>query len=169
TIQNRISIFNKWNFDRKDNRIFSVAGRYVYEDRWGGEMNWNKTYRGEDEIYAESIYTKRWEFFGIYQLPIKEKLTFMFSTNGHNHNSYYGDEPYLADQYIGFGQLTWNKQVKNHDLLTGLSYRYTYYDDNTPATALFEDLNKNEPSHTNLPGVFIQDEISLNETNKVLL
>src|SRR5690606_29123912 len=64
TLQNRISVFNKWSFERKDNRVFSLAGRYVYEDRWGGDMKWNKKYRGGDEIYAESIYTKRWEFFG---------------------------------------------------------------------------------------------------------
>ena len=35
-LQDRISIFNKWSFDRKDNRLFTVAGRYLYEDRWGG-------------------------------------------------------------------------------------------------------------------------------------
>src|SRR5690606_17179291 len=86
TLQNRISIFNKWNFDRKDNRIFSLAGRYVYEDRWGGEMDWEKKYRGGDEVYGESIYTSRWEFFGTYQLPVKEEILFQFSTNGHNQN-----------------------------------------------------------------------------------
>jgi len=146
-----------------------MAGRYVYEDRWGGEMNWTKKDRGGDEVYAESIYTKRWELFGTYQLPVKEYVTFQFSTNGHNHNSYYGDEPYMADQYIAFGQLTWNKQVKSHAFLAGLSYRYTYYDDNTPATASFENPDKNQPSHANLPGVFLQDEITLNNNNKLLL
>lgn len=169
TLQNRISIFNKWNFDRKDNRIFSLAGRYVYEDRWGGEMDWEKKYRGGDEVYGESIYTSRWEFFGTYQLPVKEKILFQFSTNGHNQNSVYGDTPYLADQYIGFGQLTWFKTLGRHDLLTGLAYRYTYYDDNTPATADAGDLDKNRPTHTNLPGVFVQDEITLNDNNKLLL
>ena len=169
TLQNRISIFNKWNFDRKDNRIFSLAGRYVYEDRWGGEMDWEKKYRGGDEVYGESIYTSRWEFFGTYQLPVKEEILFQFSTNGHNQNSVYGDTPYLADQYIGFGQLTWFKTLGRHDLLTGLTYRYTYYDDNTPATADAGDLDKNRPTHTNLPGLFVQDEITLNDNNKLLL
>lgn len=169
TLQNRISVFNKWNFVRKDSRVFSMAGRYVYEDRWGGEMDWTKKNRGGDEVYAESIFTKRWELFGIYQLPVKEPILFQFSTNGHSHNSYYGDVPYMADQNITFGQLTWNKQINNHDFLTGLSYRYTYYDDNTPATASFENLDKNKPSHAYLPGIFVQDEISLNDNNKLLL
>jgi outer membrane receptor for ferrienterochelin and colicins len=38
TLQDRISIFQKWNFTRKKSRIFSVAGRFFYEDRWGGEL-----------------------------------------------------------------------------------------------------------------------------------
>ena len=169
TLQHRISIFNKWNINRKENRLFSMAGRYVYEDRWGGEMNWEKKYRGGDEVYGESIYTKRWEFFGTYQLPVREKIIFQFSANGHNQNSVYGNTPYLADQYIGFGQLTWFKTRGRHDLLTGLTYRYTYYDDNTPATAEANDLDQNKPMNTNLPGVFVQDEMTLNEQNKLLL
>ncbi|MGV3706299.1 MAG: TonB-dependent receptor [Arcticibacter sp.] len=169
TLQNRISIFNKWSFNRKENRILSMAARYVYEDRWGGQMNWNRNYRGGDEVYGESIYTKRWEYFGTYQLPVKEKITFMFSANGHDQNSVYGTTIYHADQYVGFGQLSWNKGIGRHDILAGLAYRYTYYDDNTPATRSFEDPQRNRPSHTSLPGIFLQDEISLNENNKLLL
>ena len=168
TLQNRVSVFNKFNFIREKERTFSLAGRYVYENRWGGEMNWSSEYRGGDEIYGESIYTSRWELFGVYQLPVEEAINFQFSTNGHNQNSVYGDTPYLADQYIGFGQFTWNKSLERHDLLVGLAYRYTYYDDNTPATA-GDDLSLNEPSITHLPGAFVQDEIRLNPTNKLLL
>lgn len=170
TLQNRISIFNKWNFDRKDNRSFSLAGRLVFEDRWGGDMRWNESFRGGDSIYGESIYTKRWEFFGTYQLPVKEKIVFQFSANGHDQDSRYGNIAYLAQQYIGFGQLTWNRQIKKHDLLTGLAFRYTFYDDNTPATASFDTsgTGTNKPSNTYLPGFFVQDEISLNEQHKLL-
>ena len=171
TLQNRVSVFNKWNFDRKDNRQFSLAARYVYEDRWGGQTNWTKEYRGGDSIYGESIYTKRWELFGVYQLPIKEKVTFQFSANGHDQNSVYGNLSYNAQQYIAFSQLAWSKEFHRNDLLVGATFRYTYYDDNTPATASFDTLSlgKNMPSNTYLPGIFIQDEISINENNKILL
>jgi outer membrane receptor for ferrienterochelin and colicins len=167
TLQNRISVFNKLNFERKSGKNFSVAGRYVYEDRWGGEMDWSPEYRGGDEVYGESIYTNRWELFGLYQLPVDEQIDFQFSTNGHNQNSVYGDTPYIADQYIGFGQMTWKKPLDRHDLLLGMAYRYTYYDDNTPATTA--DNESNEPSVTHLPGVFVQDEITFNDTHKLLL
>lgn len=168
TQQNRVSVFNKWSFDRTDNRVFTIAGRFNYEDRWGGDMKWTPEYRGGDTFYGESIYTTRWEMFGLYQLPFKEIINFQFSANGHRQNSYYGTTSYNADQYIGFGQLTWNKQIgPTHDILLGSTLRYTFYDDNTPATA---GLNaENEPSITYLPGLFVQDEITLNTQNKLLL
>lgn len=166
TLQKRISVFNKWNFIRKHNRVFTLAGRFVYEDRWGGEMNWSRKFRGGNEVYGESIYTRRWELMGNYQLPTEEKIFFQFSANGHNQNSYYGIIPFRANQKIIFGQLTWFKTFGIHDLLSGLAYRYTYYDDNTPAT---EKTGTNNPTHTILPGVFLQDEISLNQNNKLLL
>jgi outer membrane receptor for ferrienterochelin and colicins len=171
TQQKRISFFNKWNFERKSYRLFSLAARYVYEDRWGGDMNWSKQFRGGDSIYGESIYTKRWEFLGTYQLPVKEKLIFQFSANGHDQNSVYGNTSYLARQYIGFGQLTWHKRLKNSELLAGATFRYTYYDDNTPATAGFDTLGTpaNRPSNTYLPGVFVQNEIGIGDNSKLLL
>jgi outer membrane receptor for ferrienterochelin and colicins len=169
TLQNRISIFNKVNIERKSNKVFTIAGRYVYEDRWGGEMNWEKEFRGGNQIYGESIYTNRWETFGTYELPTTENLSFQFSANGHYQDSYYGETSYDAEQLVGFGQLVYNKQLgKKHDLLLGAAYRYTFYDDNTFAT-LNENGIENNPSVIHLPGVFAQDEISLTDRKKLLL
>lgn len=161
TLQDRISVFQKWNFNRKSNKLLSVAARYFYEDRWGGEMQWNKSYRGGSEVYGESIYTKRWELLGAYELPVSEKMQFSFSYTDHDQNSVYGNIPYLAQQKIGFGQLTWDKKLGNHDLLFGTAVRYQYYNDNTPAT--------NSADKTWIPGIFAQDEISLSEKHKLLL
>ncbi|MGB5499072.1 MAG: TonB-dependent receptor [Maribacter sp.] len=161
TLQNRISIFQKWNFKRDENRIFSLAGRYLYEDRWGGEMQWTPKYRGGDEVYGESIYTRRWEILGKYQLPIKEKVLFSFSYNDHSQNSVYGNIPYLADQRIGFGQLTWDKSLKSHDLLFGSAMRYNYYNDNTTATIIADEVI--------IPSIFAQDEIKLARKHSLLL
>ena len=41
-LQNRISLFNKLNIERKGNKKFTLAFRYMYEDRWGGETRWKK-------------------------------------------------------------------------------------------------------------------------------
>lgn len=169
TLQHRISIFNKLSFARKQNRIASLAGRYFYEDRWGGDMRWNKQFRGTDSIYGESIYTNRWELIGNYQLPVLEKMFFAFSATGHHQDAYYGTTPYVGRQKIGFAQFTWDKQAgHNHSLLTGLTGRYNYYDDNSTATR--DTLTgKNAPDKYFIPGVFVQDEWKLGAKHLVLL
>lgn len=169
TLQDRISIFQKWNMKRKDSRLFTIAGRYLYEDRWGGQTNWSREFRGSDSIYGESIFTSRWELIGAYQLPIKEKIFITGSLNRHQQNSYYGNIPYMAQQMIGFIQVYWDKKINKHDLLIGVSNRYIHYDDNTPATEQETDTQfTNAPSKTILPGIFTQDEIRINERNKLL-
>ena len=161
TLQDRISVFQKWNFTRKSNKQLSLAGRFFYEDRWGGELQWEKKHRGGNEVYGESIYTKRLELLGAYELPVAEKMLFSFSYTDHDQNSVYGTIPYLAKQRIGFGQLTWDKKISIHDLLFGTALRYQYYNDNTTATVK-EDINW-------IPSLFVQDEIKIHENHKLLL
>ena len=166
TLSDRISLFQKWTFARKENRLFTLAGRGVYEDRFGGDMRWERKYRGGDVIYGESIYTKRGELLGNYQLPTLEKIMFSFSGNVHYQDSRYGTTSYIANQKIAFGQLTWDKKIGKHDMLFGTALRYNYYDDNTPAT---EKNGENKAEKTFLPGIFAQDEITFNDKNKLLL
>ncbi len=167
-LQNRISLFNKWNFKRKENRMASFALRYLYEDRFGGEMQWNKSHRGGDEVYGESIYTNRVEAFGMYQLPLKEQIFAQFSYNYHDQNSFYGNTPYEALQKVAFAQTYWDKKLGNHDLILGLTFKKTFYDDNTPGT-LGSDEVTNQPMKSPIFGAFVQDQWEINEKNTVLL
>jgi len=168
TLQNRSSLFQKWSFNRKQNRLMNIAFRYVYEDRWGGETRWTKQFRGGDSIYGESIYTNRWEMLGNYQLPIKEKILLAFSYNQHQQDSRYGNTSYIANQQIGFAQLTWDKKVGKHDWLVGTALRFTHYDDNTPATENVID-KRTKPQQVWLPGIFVQNELSIASNSKLLL
>ncbi|GMQ27553.1 TonB-dependent receptor [Algoriphagus confluentis] len=167
TLQERFSLFQKFQIQQRNGKMLSLAGRYIQEDRWGGELNWTPAFRGGDEIYGESIRTRRWELFGNYQLPVKEEINLQISANGHKQDSYYGDMFYLADQRIGFGQLTWNKTLGKNQLLTGLAYRYTYYDDNTPATAESGGQGNN-PVQIHLPGFFVQNEFKFKSNQSLL-
>jgi len=124
-------------------------------------MQWNSSFRGGNDIYGESIYTKRYEFLGKYQLPLKEKVLFQISYTNHDQNSVYGNVPYLAQQRIGFGQFTWDKTLKNHDLLFGTAARYNFYNDNTPATVNADEVI--------IPSFFAQDEIKLNKKHTLLM
>lgn len=169
TLQDRISIFNKWNIKRSNNRIGNVAFRYVYEDRWGGEMQWTKAHRGGDEIYGESIWTSRYEFIGNYQLPIKERVILQSSASRHLQNSVYGDLKFNATQEIIFNQINWSKEIRKNNLSAGVAYRHTFYDDNTIATnEMIGNIEFNNPSVIGLPGVFFQDLIIFSDKSQLL-
>jgi outer membrane receptor for ferrienterochelin and colicins len=168
TLQKRISLFQKIDIQQKEGKYISLAGRFVAEDRWGGQMNWTTKDRGGDQVYGESIQTKRWEFFGSYALPVKEDLKLQVSANGHRQDSYYGTTFYGADQKIGFAQLTWKKTLGISQLLAGAAYRMTRYDDNTPATAQGES-GATAPALNQLPGLFLQNELQLTARQRILL
>ncbi|MBX2897058.1 MAG: TonB-dependent receptor [Cyclobacteriaceae bacterium] len=159
TLQNRISFFNKWSFYRPSGKNFSLAGRYVNENRWGGELQWTDAFRGSDQIYGESIYTNRAELIGNYQLNSNTPIFIDYSYNYHLQDSYYGVTKYYAQQHVAFTQLRMNKKLGNHELLAGIPIRYMHYDDNTIGTA--NSNGGNQPDVTFLPGIFVQDEMTV--------
>ncbi|AZA96963.1 TonB-dependent receptor plug domain-containing protein [Chryseobacterium shandongense] len=166
-LQNRVSVFNKWNFIRKENRQASFALRYLYEDRFGGEMQWDRSYRGSDQVYGESIYTNRIEAFGIYQWPVKENIVTQFSYNFHDQNSFYGNNPFTATQKVLFIQTFWDRKFGNHDITAGATLKRTFYDDNTPGTFSTEGMNA--PMKSPIFGAFVQDQWEINDKNTILL
>jgi outer membrane receptor for ferrienterochelin and colicins len=171
TLQKRVSIFNKISYRRPDRKAASLAARYVQEDRWGGEMDWTPAFAGSDLRYGETIATRRWELIGQYQLPVPGTVMAQVSMNGHHQESWYGTTPFDAVQQVFFGQLFWNRRWgARHDVLTGLAYRFTAYNDNTPATSSGnEPYTTDRPQRKPMPGLFVQDEWSLTEAHKLLL
>ena len=163
TLQKRLSVFNKVDVQRPQRRVASMALRYVTENRWGGEMDWTAQDRGSSSVYGENILTDRWELIGQYQLPLKERVVLQASFNTHQQDSWYGTTRYTADQRVFFAQAIWSKRfAARHDVLAGVAFRHTFYEDNTPATA-------QAPQRTPLPGFFLQEEWSATEAHKVLL
>ena len=164
TQQKRFSIFQKFAWQSTTERKGSLALRYLYEDRWGGELDWTPEYRGGDEIYGESIYTNRFELIG--QQTLSSAWEMQYSFTQHQQNSVYGDTFFEADEKIGFLQAIWRKEKGKNNWLGGLSTRYNWYDDNTPAT---QSEQGTRPNQYWLPGVFLENEISLKEQHKFLL
>lgn len=158
-LQHRFSMFNKWAAALSSAVNTSLAVRYIYENRWGGELQWQEKFRGSDSIYGESAVTKRLEVLNTTSFGKNASLD--ISYNYHRQQSYYGTVKYFATQQVAFAQWRWNKKIKTHDLLLGTPLRYTFYDDNTPGTATFD--GKNKPSNIFLPGIFVQDEWTLNK------
>jgi outer membrane receptor for ferrienterochelin and colicins len=165
TLQKRFSVFNKINFERKDNREFSIAARYVYEDRWGGQTQWKKEFRGGDSVYGESIYANRAEFISKYQWPTREKIYTQLSYNLHDQDSWYGTTPFMAFQSTAFAQTYWNRQFGRSDFLMGIAYKNLWFDDNTVVTQS-DDGKSNRPDNTNTFGLFVQNEMQLDSAAK---
>lgn len=162
TLQNRVSAFNKYFFHRKSNKKSLLSLRYVFEDRWGGQLGYKKSLRGSDSVYSESIITNRIELIGTYELLLKEAIRLDYSYNYHNQDSYYGTTKYAADQHTAFAQLVWNKRWSSGlEQVSGIPLRYTRYNDNTPAT--------NKATTTVLPGIFSQWEYKINTRHTTLL
>ena len=127
SLQKRISIFNKFQ-----TKSASLAFRYFYENRWGGEVNWTPEFRGTNQVYGESIYTKRVELIGAKQFGTDFSMN--FSYNSHNQNSFYGTVPLKGIQHIGFWLSKYQKTFGKDGILIGLPLKYSFYDDNTTVT-----------------------------------
>ena len=156
----RVSVFSKWQLERKEKRRASLMVKYYYEDRRNGVEAYlkDRAYRetrGNDSVYGESIYTHRAEVFGTYDLPTGEKFWVDYSFSYHDQNSVYGNNFYIAQQYIGFSNFIWNRNFGRHDLLAGLTGRYQWYDDNTVATS---DSVSGFLKDQITPGIFVQND-----------
>lgn len=149
-LMTRVSLFGKAELRRDGRPALGVAGKLYREERFGGVESWTEADRGSGEVYGEFIRTNRAELMGRWQTPwpgLRAELSYAY----HDQESYYGDQTFLAEQHIGFGQLVWDRpRGDSHDVVAGVTVRARAYDDDTPATA--------EAERRLIPGVFVQDE-----------
>jgi outer membrane receptor for ferrienterochelin and colicins len=156
---NRYSFMNQWISDFNENTSLKIFGRYYYEDRFGGQMNWNrKIHRGGSEVYGESIFTNRGEIFGGLTNKLSDALELQINFSGvyHNQNSFYGNTFYDADQLTNYVDLLAIHKINEQNTITfGSAYKFDRYDDNSSATI--------RPSKSHIFSLFSQDEFKLND------
>jgi outer membrane receptor for ferrienterochelin and colicins len=148
---NTAALFGKLSWRPEGEEVLSLAGKYYYEDRFGGVRSWTPDLRGSDEVYGESVFTNRLELVGSLRPRNLEDWKLDFSYAWHDQDAMYGDEAYVGDFHTLFGNLTrkgtWREK---HALLLGATARYLVQDDNTVATV--------ERDVQFIPGVFVQNE-----------
>lgn len=170
----RVSLFTKWRFGRPSGKTWTLAAKAYYEDRRNGVEPFlaDRAYRdlrGNDSIYGESIYTKRVELFGRYDLNTALPLRLDYSASWHDQDSYYGSDHYVGTQGTAFLNLVYDEVLGSHSLLAGATLRGQHYDDNTVATETVTPLpgggaeTVNDPDNPFIPGLFVQDEWTLSE------
>ncbi|MGD8307081.1 MAG: TonB-dependent receptor [Ignavibacteria bacterium] len=161
----RYSIINQWLTHLSDKTLLKVFGRYYYEDRFGGQINWDKSlHRGGTEQYGESIYTNRGELFGKFSSDFSQSFQLQSNFSGviHSQNSAYGNTIYNADQFTTYFDLVGIKSLNESNSITfGTAYKFDRYDDDSPAT--------NNPANSHIVSLFAQDEITFDSKIITLL
>lgn len=155
----RYVLLNRWHIDPGYNTHIELTGRYLYEDRFGGQTNWDADlHRGGNVVYGESIYTNRQEFIGKINKKISDKvrLESNLSQFFHKQNSFYGTTKYDAEQFSIYGDaLLFHKFSDDNSFIFGGGFKSEKYDDNTPATG---DSTLNEPANYRIYSLFMQSE-----------
>lgn len=167
-LQNRISVFNKWNLESRSGLKSRIAWRLLGEDRWGGQVGWTPKWKGSDQLYGEWIQTRRVELMGSQDLSRAGNLRLDYAWNTHLQDSWYGINRFRADQHTFFSQFLMSGKNQNLSYTLGIPMRLIWYDDNTPATSFEQETSWILPSRTVLPGIFCQTEWQAKKTLTLL-
>lgn len=169
-LTNRFCIFSKWTFRNKFRKLSSVYGRYLFEDRLGGQMGFRRSDIGSDSIYGISTRTNRVEIFGNFALPVQSfDLTLQVSYTDHKQDSWYGDNPFFNEERNARMQLLYDKKIKDaSDLTVGAAYRFYWYNDNlhNPGDTGLSLLSY--PLLNHFMAAFVQDMIHMDRNNEIL-
>jgi outer membrane receptor for ferrienterochelin and colicins len=163
----RVSLFSKWTFRNKYKKLSSVFGRYVYEDRMGGQIAYSRQWLGSDSVYGESIRTNRFEVYGNFLLPIKkENVSVQVSYTDHKQEAWYGYRPFNNQERNGRVQLLYDNRVGGiSDLMIGAMYKLYWYKDQLSNV---DTTGTPHPLVNHFVALFIQDMIHINQSNEVL-
>ena len=162
---NRANFFNKWSIARKDKKKTVIYARYLFEDRFAGQMVAPGRLVNSDQYYTESIRTHQWQAGFQYELPVKERFILSIDYSEHYQKAYYDTNYYHGNQKTGFAQLAWDKKIHKHNLMAGATYRVKYYADNTGLSNVgVTGLN----NLVQIAGVFIQDEVVITPQSRLL-
>lgn len=163
-IQNRVSIFNKWSFRNKVQKLSSFWGRYTHDSRAGGELDWQPKYLQSNYIYGEAIKLDRFEVAGNFAMPIQNQdLTLSLAYLHQNQRAAYGTNIFNSLEQNIFSQLVYDKKVaKISELMTGVSYRFYRF--------LKPAANDSNALYfvNHMPAVFLQDMVHLNKNHELL-
>lgn len=151
-LASRITLFGKWQHTGKWEH--SNAIRLYGEERFGGEMGWQREHAGGNEVYGEYIETRRLELTGMDRSASRTWLH-EYSVSSHHQDSYYGIYHFQALQQNAFSNLSLFFRKGVHTMRAGITQRLERYQDNTPV---------GEERMEYVPGVFLQDQIEWNES-----
>ena len=165
----RYMIFDKIKYgDDTKKGLSSMLGiRYLWEQRIGGQVNFDVNRDlGSTQIYGQKVNYQQAEFYTktSYKFNDDKHITFIASSVMQNQTSWFGTVNYKAHQknYYLNAQYEWQWH-RNHEIKTGISYRYFYLPETISFTDTFlkRTYTGSYIKNETIAGAFIENTASL--------
>ena len=160
----RYMIFNKWKYGNENEQGWSsrIGIRYVNEQRVGGQTFFDPdTDKGSTTAYGQTVNFNQpelWTKTG-YRINNKHNIVLFASAFYQDQKSYFGTVKYDAHQTNVYANLQHEFNYANHNVKSGISYRYLNLDEDVAFTdnSLNRTYAGNYHRVENIPGVFAEN------------
>jgi len=160
----RYMVMNKWKYgnERENGWNSRIGIRFLNEERIGGQSSFNaNTDKGSSTVYGQHVrlnQAEMWSKTG-YNFNENNRLVFFVSAMQQNQLSYFGTVKYDAQQSNLYGNLQYEWNYAEHELKTGISYRYLRLNENISFTdtILTRTYSGKYNRADNIPGVFAEN------------
>ena len=149
-LRTQYNLFNRWKYIGKK-RMFQAGFRAVLDDLTAGQIKANPN----EPLYEIGVKTKQLEVFtkNGFLFPKKPYKSIGIINNFkiHDHQSYYGNKLYNAEQYSGYLNLIYQTVISNtdHTIKFGGSWSYDNYNKNLNNNYKFGRIES-------VPGAFVE-------------
>jgi len=158
------NVINRWKY--QDSKVMAQFGvKALYEDRLGGQTDFEKKMKGTTEAYGFGAKINRYEFFSKIARLFPDKpykgLGLIINASVHDSKSFFGLTNYNGRQETLYGNLIYQSILgnTNHAYKAGISYMLDNYNEKYRDTTLLRK--------ESVPGVFV--EYTYNNLDKFVL
>jgi outer membrane receptor for ferrienterochelin and colicins len=164
----RYLLMNKWKYGNEKSWGWHsrVGIRLLQERRIGGQTAFDPvTDKGSTSIYGQAVSIQQpeiWTKTG-YRFNDKHSVTGFFSSFFQQQRSYFGTVRYLARQANAYLNLQYELNYLEHQLKTGVSFRYLRLNEDINFTDQFigRSYDGNYRRYEKIPGVFAENTLRL--------
>ena len=124
----QFNIVNRWTYEVPDGLCSQTMINYTHEDRVGGQMDFDKSMRGDSTIYGLGGTTDRIHFFTKNGAPINNVSSFgtQVSATYFKQDAFYGLSNYKGTEGDVYANVLVNSEIwRGHSVDFGASFRYS--------------------------------------------
>ncbi|MHA8067017.1 TonB-dependent receptor [Aquirufa sp. ROCK2-A2] len=130
-----VNVLNRWKYS-SDHWMVQFGGNYLYENRVGGQSNFDPSSSKRYAVYGFGSNTSRIELFSKMARLFPDKpykgLGLILSSANHSNDSYFGLKAYQGREQSFYGNLIYQSIIgtTNHTWKAGSSFLYDSYQEN---------------------------------------